>query len=144
MELLLWLRILSSQRSWRRKIKKRTMGMREGWLGKDPSTALEDGDFAIAAKMSECVCVCIMFLLRSIKQPEDQVEATAWEKLKRQGPTSKTNVGLWNFTVLCTKTPADCFTCQPFVTEPRQQRAVLYHTAALCGGQWLSRCLIPH
>lgn len=31
--------------------------MRDGWLGKDPSTALEDGDFAIAAKTGECVCV---------------------------------------------------------------------------------------
>lgn len=33
--------------------------MRDGWLGKDPSTALEDEDFAIAAKMSVCVCVCL-------------------------------------------------------------------------------------
>lgn len=30
--------------------------MRDSWLEKDPSTSLEDGDFAIAAKMSECVC----------------------------------------------------------------------------------------
>lgn len=49
---------------------KRTMGMRDSWLGKDPSTALEDGDFAIAAKMSDCVC---LFLLRSIKQPEAEL-----------------------------------------------------------------------
>ena len=33
--------------------------MRDGWLGKDPSTALEDEDFAIAAKMSVCVCACV-------------------------------------------------------------------------------------
>lgn len=51
------------------------MGMRDGWLGKDPSTALEDEDFAIAAKMSVCVCVCV-FLLRSIKQPEGQVDSS--------------------------------------------------------------------
>lgn len=51
--------------------------MGDSWLGKDPSTALEDGGFAIAAKMSECVYVYIMFLLRSIKQPEGQVEGTS-------------------------------------------------------------------
>lgn len=32
--------------------------MRDSRLGKDPSTALEDGDFAIAAKMRKCVWVC--------------------------------------------------------------------------------------
>lgn len=29
--------------------------MRDDWLGKDPSTALEDGNFATADEMSECV-----------------------------------------------------------------------------------------
>lgn len=57
------------------------MGMRDSRLGKDPSTALENGSFAIAAKMSEYVCMWsvhvqyarIMFLLRSITQPESGV-----------------------------------------------------------------------
>lgn len=33
-----------------------TMGVGDSWLGKDPSTALEDGH--ISAKMSAQVCVC--------------------------------------------------------------------------------------
>lgn len=76
--------------------------MRDGWLGKDPSTALEDGGLCHGSQDERVsVCVRIMFLLRSIKQPRGQVEAAAaWEKSKRQGPTSKTNVGLWNLTVI--------------------------------------------
>ncbi len=33
--------------------------MRDSWLGKDPGTALKDVDFAIAAKISEWLSVCV-------------------------------------------------------------------------------------
>lgn len=51
-------------------------------------------NFIKAAKMGECVFARIMFLYRSIKQPEGQVEPTTWEKLKRKGCTRNANVGL--------------------------------------------------
>lgn len=61
---------------------KRTMGMHDGWLGKDPSTALEDGEFANTAKMSECVCV---FLLRSRKQPGGPSRGNSSGEIKAAG-----------------------------------------------------------
>lgn len=33
------------------------MEKQDGWLGWNPSTALEDWDFAIATEMSMCMCV---------------------------------------------------------------------------------------
>ena len=116
--------------------------MHEGWLGRDPSTALDDGDFAIAAKMSAwlcvcvCVCVCmrvcvcIICLLRSIRQPEGGwIKENSLGKIKGAAVPTVRKISVFgtlqNYRI---KTPANCFTCQRFVTELRQQRAVVYHT----------------
>lgn len=81
--------------------------------------------------MYVCIYVCAHYV--SVEKHKASRKA-AREKIKRQAPTSKTNVTLWNLTVLCNNSPADCFTRHPFVTEARQQRAVLYHTSASCEG----------
>lgn len=91
--------------------------------------------FTKAAKMGECVFARIMFLQRSIKQPEGQVEPAAWEKLKRQGRTRNANVGQWkpwqNYAPKLLQTARST----EHVTKLGQEGAVLYHTAASCKGE---------
>lgn len=57
--------------------------MGDSWLGNDPSTTLEDWDFAIAAKIMKYVrvYVCIMFLLQH-KEARGQVKGTCLGEIK--------------------------------------------------------------
>lgn len=60
--------------------------MRDGWLGKDPSTALEDGDFAMAAKMSEWVCVCVRYVsVEKHKAAKGPSRGDSWGEIKAAG-----------------------------------------------------------
>lgn len=104
--------------------------MHEGLLGKDPSTVLER-DFVRGARMSICVSVKKHTAARGPRG------GGSLGKIKVSGSEDSEKCRR-NVTVLSTKTAVVCSTCQPYDTEPGQQRAVLYHTAASRGRQELA------
>lgn len=64
--------------------------MHDIWLGKDPSSTDCPGGWGLYHSSQDERVWNIMFLVRSIGQPQDHIQKIAWEKLKQRGPTDTT------------------------------------------------------